>query len=55
MNESNINVEIAGNTYHISTNYRLKSQDLILLVHGLGCSKDSFRDIWLHDFIKRSF
>ena len=38
-----------GNNYEVATAFRKRSVELLLLLHGLGCSKESFRDIWFRD------
>jgi pimeloyl-ACP methyl ester carboxylesterase len=48
MNNETINISIDGCSYDISFRYRSLSQDLIVLLHGLGCSKVSFEDVWYH-------
>ena len=35
-----------GNKYKVATTFRKRGAELLLLLHGLGCSKQSFRDIW---------
>lgn len=46
MNNETINISVDGCSYGISLKYRSVSQDLIVFIHGLGCSKDSFEDVW---------
>jgi pimeloyl-ACP methyl ester carboxylesterase len=41
-----LSVKIVGSTYEISLCYRSASQELLLFLHGLGCSKDSFSKVW---------
>ncbi len=38
-----------GSHYEVSTAFREQGGELLLLLHGLGCSKESFRDIWFRD------
>lgn len=38
-----------GNKYEVATTFRKQGEELLLLLHGLGCSKESFRDIWSRD------
>lgn len=38
-----------GSNYDLSTAFRKRGKELLLLLHGLGCSKESFRDIWFRD------
>ena len=38
-----------GSHYEVSTAFRKRGGELLLLLHGLGCSKESFRDIWFRD------
>ena len=35
-----------GNNYEVATTFRRRGEELVFLLHGLGCSKESFRDIW---------
>lgn len=39
----------SGNKYEVATNIRQRGGEMVFLIHGLGCSKASFRDIWLRD------
>ena len=41
-----MSVNLNGKEYNISLCYRSSSDDLIVFLHGLGCSKDSFQDVW---------
>jgi pimeloyl-ACP methyl ester carboxylesterase len=52
MNEETVNIAIDGCSYHVSFRYRSASQDLVIFLHGLGCSKDSFEDVWYHNDLK---
>lgn len=36
----------------VAVTHREASRDLFLFIHGLGCSKESFRDVWRHDAFK---
>ena len=38
-----------GSNYEVSTAFRKRGGEMLLLLHGLGCSKESFRDIWFRD------
>ena len=38
-----------GNKYEVATTYRRRGEEMLLLLHGLGCSQSSFRDIWFRD------
>jgi hypothetical protein len=38
-------IDYDGNKYEIATKFRKQGSELLLLLHGLGCSKDSFQDI----------
>jgi pimeloyl-ACP methyl ester carboxylesterase len=35
-----------GHKYEIATTFRRRGEETVLLLHGLGCSKESFRNIW---------
>lgn len=37
------------NNYEVATTFRRRGEEMLLLLHGLGCSKESFRDIWIRD------
>ena len=39
-------VDSGGRRYRIATSFRRRGEVLLLLLHGLGCSRASFRDIW---------
>ncbi|MBW2167909.1 MAG: alpha/beta fold hydrolase, partial [Deltaproteobacteria bacterium] len=52
MKKQTIKITVAGIRYDISICYRPASKDLILFLHGLGCSKDSFRNVWDHNDFK---
>jgi hypothetical protein len=38
-----------GNKYEVAATFRKQGGEMLLLLHVLGFSKESFRDIWLHD------
>lgn len=44
--QETIHISVDGCSYDISFKYRSVSQDLIIFLHGLGCSKDSFENVW---------
>jgi len=46
MQEQPIPVSVNGRTLDVWTRYRSRSEDLIVLIHGLGCTQDSFRKGW---------
>lgn len=39
-------IRVRNIEYRLSVRFREGGDDLILFVHGLGCSKDSWRDAW---------
>jgi pimeloyl-ACP methyl ester carboxylesterase len=41
-------VRYRGRTYRLSAWFRDTGEELMLFVHGLGCSKDSWREAWSH-------
>lgn len=41
-------VTVAGQSLDISVKYRVVSDDLVILIHGLACTKESFDDVWNH-------
>ena len=42
-------VDHDGNQYGVSATFRSQGSELLMLLHGLGCSKESFKDIWSRD------
>jgi pimeloyl-ACP methyl ester carboxylesterase len=44
--EKKIKLIYKDNTFEVSSNFRKGSEESILFIHGLGCSKDSFKDVW---------
>ena len=49
MEKRNFSIAHGGSNYEVSTTFRKRGEELLLLLHGLGCSKESFRDIWFRD------
>ena len=47
-----LNVKVAGRSCEISVSYRSASRDLLFFLHGLGCSKDSFANVWDNENFK---
>lgn len=43
---SNIIIDYKGKQINLSTKFRNSNNELIFLIHGLGCSKESFEHIW---------
>ena len=41
-------VRYRGREYRLSAWFRDTGEELVLFVHGLGCSKDSWREAWSH-------
>jgi pimeloyl-ACP methyl ester carboxylesterase len=41
-----------GNNFEVATTFRRCGEETLLLLHGLGCSKESFRDIWFRDELR---
>jgi len=41
-------VIVSGQSLDISVKYRIISDDLVLFIHGLGCTKESFDGVWHH-------
>ncbi|MCP3922405.1 MAG: alpha/beta hydrolase [Desulfobacterales bacterium] len=39
--------------YKVSTSYREGGDQLLFFIHGLGCSKDSFIDVFKYDFFSK--
>ncbi len=38
-----------GHKYEIATTFRRRGDETVFLLHGLGCSRESFREIWFRD------
>jgi pimeloyl-ACP methyl ester carboxylesterase len=49
MENRKISVTHGGNKYQVATTIRRQAEEILFLIHGLGCSKASFRDIWLRE------
>ena len=43
-----IQVTVDDHVYDISVCYRIESKDLVIFIHGLGCSKDNFKQAFAH-------
>jgi len=41
-----VKLNYKGNTIEISSDFRKEAEESILFIHGLGCSKESFKDVW---------
>jgi hypothetical protein len=39
-------IDFDGNKYEVATTFRKQGGELLLFLHGIGCSKESFKDIW---------
>ncbi len=46
--EKNIQIKIDEHIYDISISHRAGSNDLVIFIHGLGCSKENFKHVWHH-------
>ena len=44
-----ISINHNGHEFEVATTFRQQGREMVFLIHGLGCSKASFRDIWLRD------
>ncbi|MDY7035721.1 MAG: alpha/beta hydrolase [Thermodesulfobacteriota bacterium] len=44
-----ISIAYGSGNHDVSIALRKSGRELLLLLHGLGCSKESFRDIWFRD------
>ena len=49
MQRNDINVTVDGELLKVATKTRLVSDQLVLLLHGIGDSKEDFDRIWSHD------
>lgn len=43
---SNIEINYNDEKIVLSTKYKRGNSELVVFIHGLGCSKDSFSDVW---------
>jgi pimeloyl-ACP methyl ester carboxylesterase len=41
-----ITVRYQGREFELATCSRMNSDDLMLFIHGLGCTKENFEDVW---------
>ncbi len=41
-----IKISYKGNNFEIAYNLRKEAEESIIFIHGLGCSKDSFKEVW---------
>ncbi len=48
MKTAQLSIDYHGRICRVAAAFRKRGPETILLFHGLGCSKDSFRDIWSH-------
>jgi len=46
MVERTMDIEYQGLKLEIAVDFREDREESIVFIHGLGCSKDSFRDVW---------
>ncbi len=42
-------VDHEGHKYKVAATFRKQGKEMLLLLHGLGCAKESFRDIWFRE------
>ena len=52
MYQQTVDITHNGNALKVNMNYREASQDLLLFLHGIGCSKKSFSEAWSNPDIK---
>ena len=45
-------IDHKGHQYDVCAAYRGQGEEMLLLIHGLGCAKASFKDIWARDEFK---
>ena len=43
---STLSVRVRSRQYRLSVRFRESGEELVLFVHGLGCSKENWRDAW---------
>ncbi len=53
MNSEILDIDIDGRPLNIAVTYRKASGDLLFFIHGLGCSKESFKDVLYHEDFKK--
>jgi pimeloyl-ACP methyl ester carboxylesterase len=46
MKEKRFRIRLDGPSLEAAADVRITSGDLLLFIHGLGCAKESFRDVW---------
>lgn len=42
-------ISLGGAEWDVAVDYRITEGDLVFFIHGLGCSRKSFRDVWHQD------
>ena len=52
MNKSTLHIELEGKSFELSSTFREGGEDLLLFVHGLGCSKEAFLPAWEEERLK---
>ena len=48
MAETFLNIKLNSQTHSLSYKFRAGDNNLLVFVHGLGCSKEAFDDAWRH-------
>lgn len=41
-----VSVVLSGQVYQVKTTWREASDEVVVFLHGLGCSSESFKDVW---------
>ncbi len=52
MHEKPLSIQFGDRTYSLSYKFRAGGNDLLVFIHGLGCSKEAFDDAWRHPAIQ---
>ncbi len=48
-----INITVKKQRFNVAVEYQKGSEDLIILLHGLGCTKESFSHVFSHPLFKQ--
>lgn len=46
MNYESFTISVSGALLNVSATVRAAGEDLLVFIHGLGCSGETFRDVW---------
>ncbi len=51
MQKSSLSVPFDGRTVQVAVAFRESGRDVLFMIHGLGCAKESFQPIWSHPLL----